>query len=72
MGRLKEFLKDNPNVAISVPAILCAMQFLMSLYGAIRTGVFDNNTFNHLLASADGFETVFLFIIMLFLKRKKK
>lgn len=72
MKFLKEYLKKNPHVALSVPAVLCAIQFLVSLYGAIRTGVFDNSTMNQLLSTADGFESVVLFIIMIALRKKNK
>ncbi|MDE1829561.1 MAG: hypothetical protein KGI25_04495 [Thaumarchaeota archaeon] len=72
MKWLREYLKTNPHVALSVPAILCAIQFLMSLGGAIRTGIFDSNTINQLLSTADGFETVVLFVIMVALKNKKQ
>jgi len=34
--------------------------------------VFDSNTLNHLMSSADGFETVVLCVIMLALKDKNK
>ncbi len=72
MKELREYLKNNPHVALSVPALLCFIQFLMSIFGAIRTGIFDSNTVNQLLSTADGFETVVLFIIMMVLKNKKQ
>lgn len=72
MKWLKGYLTNNPHVVISVPAILCFIQFIMSLWGAIRTGIFDSNTINQLLSSADGFESVVLFVIMIVLKNKKQ
>lgn len=71
MEWLKQYLKSNPHVVISVPTVLCFVQFLTSIFGAFRNGVFDNNTFNQLLSTADGFESVVLFMIMLALKDKK-
>ena len=72
MGNLRDYIKNNPHTVISIPAILCAIQFVMGLLGVVRTGVFDGATMNQLLSTADGFESVVLFITMLVLKGKKK
>lgn len=67
-----EFFKENPNLAISVPTLLCFVQFSYEVFEIIDTGVFDSNAFNQLVSSANGFETVCLCFIMLVLKSKKK
>lgn len=72
MDRLRELLRDKPHLTLSVPTILFFIQFLMSLADAIRTGTFNHNTISQLLSSADGFETVMLFMIMMALKGKTK
>ncbi len=70
--KVKRFIKKNPASALSVPAILCFVQFIMNAIEIAETGVFDKNAMNQLLSSADGFEAVCLAIIMLVLKDKKK
>ncbi len=72
MSKIKDFLSNHTQVALSIPAVLCCIQFLSSVFGAFRTGVFNSDTLNQLLSTADGFESVVLFIIMLALKTKKK
>ena len=72
MKWLRDYIKNKPNHALSVPAILCFVQFLTNLWEIIKTGVFDSNAMNQLLSSADGFEAVVLFAIMIALKNKKK
>jgi hypothetical protein len=72
MKKITDCLKNKPHVAISVPTVLCAIQFVMSVYGALRTGNFDASTMNQLLSTADAFESVVLFIIMISLKNHKK
>lgn len=59
-------------MALSVTTIMCFCQFTDSLFTSYRSGIFDGNTVAQLLASADGFETVILFLIMLVLKDKNK
>lgn len=72
MKSFHDYIKTKPHHIISIPAILCFIQFIINLWGVIKTGNFDSQTMNHLLASADGFEAVSLGIIMLALKNKKK
>jgi hypothetical protein len=72
MKLLRDYIKNKPTHALSVPAILCFIQFLTNLWQIIKTGVFDSNAMNQLLSSADGFEAVVLFAIMIALKSKKK
>jgi len=69
---LKRHFKGGINVALSVSAIMCFVQFISSLLGIFRTGVFDSSAVNSLLSSFDGFESVILFIVMIVLNRKKK
>lgn len=72
MGWLKKHFTVGVNVALSVSTIMCFVQFISSLYGAFRTGVFDSGTVNNLLSSFDGFESVILFFVMIVLNKKKK
>lgn len=72
MDRLRKFLKKKPHLVLSAPAILCFITFITNLVKALSDGNIDSNEFHTLLASADGFETVVLFIVMLVLKDKKK
>ncbi len=72
MKWIYEYIKNKPNHALSIPAVLCFIQFITSIFDILSTGVFDNNVLNQLLSSADGFEAVLLFIIMLALKSKTK
>jgi len=72
MDKLRQFLKEKPHVAIGIPAILCFVTFLTNLFAALSDGVIDSNEFHSLLSTADGFEAVVLFAVMLVLKNKKK
>lgn len=72
MDELIKRLKDNAHIAISVPAVLCFITFITNLVKALSDGNIDSNEFHTLLASADGFETVVLFVVMLALKNKNK
>lgn len=72
MKRLRSYIKNKPTHALSVPAVLFFIQFVMNLFQVFKTGVFDTNAMNKLLSSADGFETVVLCVIMLALKKKSK
>jgi hypothetical protein len=72
MSKLREFFNDNPNIAISIPAILCFIQFVYEVIEIIETRDFDANAFSQLCSSANGFEAVVLFGIMFVLKRKDK
>lgn len=72
MDELIKRLKDNAHIAISVPAVLCFITFITNLVKALSDGNIDTNEFHTLLASADGFETVVLFVVMLALKKKNK
>lgn len=70
-GKIREYLKNNPNVAISLPTILCFIQFITDVIDIFKTGEFNSNMLNQLVSSANGFEAVSLFFIMLILKNKK-
>jgi hypothetical protein len=72
MKRLLSLLKKNPHVAISVPTILCFITFITNLVSALSDGVIDSTELHQLLSTADGFETVLLFVIMIVLRNKKK
>jgi len=72
MNELMNKLKDNAHIAISVPAVLCFITFITNFVKALSDGNIDTNEFHTLLASADGFETVILFVVMLALKKKDK
>lgn len=72
MRKVKSYFKKKPHVVLSVPTILCAVTFLTNLIKALSDGNIDSNELHALLASADGFETVVLFLVMLVLKDKKK
>ena len=71
MKRIKEYIKSSPNAVLSIPAILCFIQFSISVYDIFSTHTFNLDALSGLLSSVDGFETVVLCIIMLALKRKK-
>jgi len=66
------FCKESPNFAISIPTILCFIQFIYEALDIMDGQTFDGDRFGQLLSSANGFETVCLCLIMLVLKRKKK
>lgn len=72
MDDLIKKLRANAHIAISIPAVLCFITFITNLVKALSDGNIDSNEFHTLLASADGFETVVLFAVMLVLKQKKK
>lgn len=72
MDYFKQILKDYPHVAISVPAVLCFITFITNFINSLKDGVIDSNEMHALLATADGFESVFLFIVVIVLKRKNK
>ncbi len=72
MRKVKSYLKKNPHVALSVPTILCFITFITNLVKALSDGNIDSNEFHTLLASADGFETAVMCIVMLVLRNKKK
>jgi len=72
MDKLRKFLKDKPHLAISVPAVLCFTTFVTNLITALKDGNIDSTELHTLLSTADGFEAVVLFAVMLVLKDKKK
>lgn len=72
MKKLREYLKNKPHLAISVPALLCFVTFITNLVTALKDGNIDANEYHQLLATADGFETVVLFMIMVAINNKKK
>lgn len=72
MKKIKRKIREKPQIAISAPAILCFVTFISNMIKALGDGNIDTNELHALLASADGFETVVLFIVMLVLKDRKK
>jgi len=72
MDKLRKYLKEKPHLAISVPALLCFMTFITNLIAALKDGNIDSSELHQLLSTADGFETVVLFALMLALKDKRK
>lgn len=72
MRKVKSYFKKKPHMVLSVPTVLCAFTFITNLVKALSDGNIDSNELHALLASADGFETVLLFVVMLVLKDKKK
>jgi len=72
MSKFKEFFKSHAHVTVAALALVCFIQFAVSLYVAIATHSFDKETINKLLSTADGMEAVLLFLIMLALNNKKK
>lgn len=72
MERLRKKIKAKPNVALSVPMVLCFISFITNFIAAMKDGNLDSNELHQLLSSADGFQAVVLFIIMVVLKDKKK
>lgn len=71
MKNLKKKIKDNPRLVLSVPALLCAFTFVTNLITALKDGNIDSSELHQLLASADGFETVVMVIVIFVLKGKK-
>ena len=72
MRRLRDYIAGNPHVAIGLPAIMCFIQFVTDIVEVFKTHEFTSNTLNQLVSSANGFEAVMLFIVMLVLKRRNR
>lgn len=72
MKKLLDSIKKNPHLAITVPALLCFITFITNLFHALKDGNIDANEYHQLLATADGFEAVVLFLIMFAINNKKK
>lgn len=72
MAKIRKYLKSKPHIAISVPAVLCFVTFITNLITAFQDGNIDGNELHQLLSTADGFETVVLFMVILVLRDKKK
>lgn len=72
MRKLRRKVKARPHLVLSVPAVLCFITFVSNLITALRDGFIDSNEMHQLLATADGFETVLLVVLMVVLERKKK
>lgn len=71
MKKLRDYVRKNPHVAISIPAILCAMTFVTNLCRALQDGFIDQNELQQLQTTADGFEAVVLFFVTLALRNRK-
>lgn len=72
MRKIKRKIKSEPQIALTVPAVLCFITFITNIFQALKDGNLDNNEMHQLLASADGFETVVLFFVMVALRKKKQ
>ena len=72
MEKFLAMLRRKYHLVLSVPAVLCFITFITNLIQALKDGNIDSNELHGLLASADGFETVFLILVMVLLKDKKK
>ena len=72
MDKLREFLKHKLHIIISIPAILCFITFVTNLIAALEDGYIDGYELHQLLSTADGVETVVLFVVMMVLKDKNK
>lgn len=72
LDKLREYLKTKASLAISLPTVLCFIQFVAEIGDIIKAGKMDNAAFTQLLSSANGFETVVLVVIMIVLKEKSK
>jgi hypothetical protein len=72
MKRLLDYFSSNPHIAIGLPAIMCFIQFVTDIVEVFKTHEFTSNTLNQLASSANGFEAVMLFIIMLLLKGRNR
>jgi len=57
-------MTKQQKAVLSIPAILCAITFCTNLVKALSDGNIDSQELHTLLASADGFESVFLFLFM--------
>jgi len=67
-----DHLKNKVHLVLCVPAILCLLTLVTNLIHALKDGNIDSNELHMLLASADGFETILLIIVMFALKEKNK
>ncbi len=72
MSKIKDFIEKHAHISVSIVAVLCFVQFVSTLVFAIKRDNFDSNTTSQLLSTADGFEAVILFFIMIALKNKDK
>lgn len=72
MSKIKDYFKKKPHMVLTVPTVLCFITFVTNMVHALKDGNIDTNELHALMASADGFETVVLFLVMLVLKDKKK
>ncbi len=71
MDRIKEYCRRHTHIALSVPAVLCFIQFVLGVFGVVRSGSLNLDAVTNLLSTADGFESVILFFIMLAIRNKK-
>lgn len=72
MRNLKKKIKNNADIVLSLPTIMCAITFITNLIEALKDGHINHSEMHQLLASADGFETVVLTVLMFVLKGKRK
>jgi len=71
MKKLWEYFVSQPHRMLSIPTVLGFLGFLTNLFTFLRDGNLDNNEFQTLLSTADSFQTVILFVIMLVMRSRK-
>ncbi len=72
MKKLKKYVRKKPHLILTIPTVLCFISFITNFISAIKDGHIDQNELHELLSSADGFETVVLVLIMLFIRKRNK
>lgn len=72
LNTIIDHLKSKLHLVLCVPALLCLLTLTVNLVHALKDGYIDSNELHILLASADGFETILLIIVMFALKDKNK
>jgi hypothetical protein len=71
MDNIFSWIKQNPITAMFVPAGVSTFNFISNLILALQDGKIDDSELHSLITAADGFQTIFLLVIMLALKARK-
>jgi hypothetical protein len=72
MQKFKDYIKKRANTVIAIPAWLCFITFIINFVAAMRDGFISSEELHQLLTTADGFETVVLFIVAFVLRDRKR
>jgi hypothetical protein len=72
MRKLRKKLKEKPYLALSAPAVLYFVAFIINFVSSLKDWNIDASEMHQLLAYVDGFQAVALIIIMAALHQKKK